>query len=106
MNVPWQRPVTGFVLFNVLGVPLIGRGAWAAMESLRADAIALAVGVSVLAAVAILGMNAVLTLRADHAGVPPGVRAVLWAITALTFVLTIGTGFFSPLTLVWALATW
>ena len=106
METPWQRAVTAFVLFNAVGVPLIGRGAWGLMESIRDDAIALAVTVSVVAAAGILAVNAALTVWADRLGVPPGVRLALWAVTALTFVLTIGTGFFSPLTLVWALATW
>ena len=106
MENAWQRPVTAFALFNLIGVPLIGRGAWIAMDSLRADAILLAVAVSVGAALAILAVNVLLTLRVDRAGVPPVGRSLLWAVTAVTFLLPIGTGFFSPLTLIHALLTW
>lgn len=106
MQASWQGPVTGFALFNLVAVPLIGRATWIAMEALRADAILLAVALSVGAALVILSVNVVLTLRAERAGVPPAGRRLLWAVTALTFLLPIGTGFFSPLSLVHALLTW
>ena len=106
MNKPWQAPVTSFALFNLIGVPLIGQLAWLTMEGLRDGAVGLAVLVSVLTAMGIAGVNIYLTLKAVWADAPPGVKLVLWGITVLTFVLTIGTGFFSPLLLVWALITW
>ena len=106
MERAWQRAVTSFVLFNLIGVPLIGQMAWLVMEGLRDGAIGLAVLVSVLTAMGILGANVLLTLRADRAATPPGIKTVLWAVTVLTFALTIGTGFFSPLMLVWALVAW
>ena len=106
MRPRWQGPLTVFALFNLIGVPLIGRGAWVLMESLRVDAIMAAVAVSVGAALVILAANVLLTLRAERAGVPPVGRSLLWAVTAVTFLLPIGTGFFSPLMLIHALLTW
>lgn len=106
MERAWQAPVTTFALFNLIGVPLIGQIAWLAMEGLRDGAIGLAVLVSVLTAMGIAGGNLYLTLRARWAGVPPGIGLVLWAVTVLTFVLPIGTPFFSPLMLAWALVAW
>ena len=106
MGRAWHSAVTAFVLFNLIAVPLIGQLAWLTMERLREGAIVAAVAVSVVAAVAILGVNALLTLRTGRAGAPQGVERALWAVTGLTFVLTIGTGFFSPVMLVWALLSW
>lgn len=106
MDKAWQRAVTSFVLFNLIAVPLIGQMAWLTMEGLRDGAIAMAVLVSVLVALAILGVNVVFSWKARRAAAPSGAQMTLWAITALTFVLTIGTGFFSPLMLVWALVAW
>lgn len=102
----WHAPVTLFALYNLIAVPIVGRAAWLAMQMLHGDGLLLAaVALSVVAALGILAGNVVLTLRAARAGVPEGGRTALWAITGLTFVLTIGTGFYSPLTLLQALVT-
>ena len=106
MEKAWQAPVTTFALFNLIGVPLIGQLAWLTMEGLRDGAIGMAVLVSVLVAMGIACGNVYLSLRARWAGASPGIMLVLWGVTALTVLLTIGTGFFSPLMLVWALVTW
>ncbi len=106
MDKAWQAHLTVFVLFNLVGVPLIGQLAWLTMEGLRDGAIALAVIVSVLTAAGILAANVLFTLRVGRAGAPQGVLLALWAVTGLTFALTVGTGFFSPVMLVWALVAW
>lgn len=98
------RPVTAFALFNLLGAPLIGRLVWLGMGALHGGgAMFGAVLLSVVAAAAILCVNLVLTRRAALGGLPkPGVMAMA-AVTLVTFGLTVGTGFFSPLNLIWAL---
>lgn len=106
MTQPWHRPLMVFALFNLIAVPLAGRATWVAMQALNADgAIAVAVLVSVLAALAILAVNALTTLWAGRTGVPPAGWRALWVVTGVTFALTVGTGFFSPLTLLQALVT-
>lgn len=104
MGRSWQQPVTAFALFNLIAVPLVGRGVWAAMLWLNAgQAVLVAVLLSVVAAFGILGVNAALTVRAARAGLPQAGRTTLWLVTGVTFALTIGTGMFSPLTLLHAL---
>lgn len=98
----WQTPLTFFVLFNLIGAPLIGRLVWLGMVNLDAGSMRLAaVLLSVLGATAILAVNVVLTRRSIAAGLPDPGGSILWIVTGLTFILTIGTGFFSPLTLIW-----
>lgn len=106
MTKSWRPAVTWFAVFNLVGVPLAGRLAWVVMSSLNANsAIVLAVAVSVLVAIGILGANIALTRWAVREDVPQTGARVMWLVTGLTFVLTIGTGFFSPLTLINALVT-
>lgn len=99
-----MSPVGAFILFNLIGVPVIGRLVWTGMGALHgAGATFGAVLVSVLAAAGVLAVNLLLTRRAARAGLAkPGVMA-LAAVTLVTFALTVGTGFFSPLNLIWAL---
>jgi hypothetical protein len=101
MKPTWQTPVTYFVLFNLLGAPLIGRGVWLVMQGLNAegDRIA-AVAVSLLAPIGILAVNALLTVWATREGLAKRGRAILWIITAGTFLLPIGFGTFSPVNLI------
>ncbi len=94
-------PVTWFALFNLIALPLIGRGIWAVMLALNADEMRLAgVLVSVLGLVAILGLNAWLTHWATRAGLPRRGQLVMWLVTGATFAVTIGFGVFSPISLV------
>ena len=74
------------------------------MEALEAqgDRFA-AVMLSLAVAAAILGANVLLIRWAERAGLPKVGQMVLWGITGLTFALTIGAGFFSPLNLIAAL---
>ncbi|MDT8345788.1 MAG: hypothetical protein RQ752_15285 [Thermohalobaculum sp.] len=99
-----MTPLTGFVLFNLIGAPLIGRLVWLGMGALHGQgAVPGAVALSVVAAIAILAANLALTRAAARAGLPKSGVMALGAVTLLTFGLTVGTGFFSPLNLVWAL---
>ena len=102
---PAAKPaVTWFALFNLLAVPLVGRGIWALMLSFeRGDLRLASVLLSVLGAVAILGVNAWLTRRATLAGLGRAGQMVMWIVTGLTFAVTIGFGTFSPINLVIAL---
>lgn len=97
----WQTPVTYFVLFNLLGAPVIGRGIWLLMQNLNAegDRIA-AVAVSLLAPIGILAINVLITLWAIREDLPRRGRAILWIVTGGTFILPIGFGTFSPVNLV------
>ena len=96
-----KAPVTWFALFNLIALPVIGRGIWAVMLSLNADDYRLAgVLVSVVGLVAILGVNAWLTRWATLAGLPRRGQMVMWLVTGLTFATTIGFGVFSPINLV------
>ncbi len=98
------QAVTWFTLFNLIAVPLIGRGVWALMLAFaREDFRLVSVLVSVLGAVAILGVNAWLTRRAARAGLGRRGQMVMWLVTGGTFALTIGFGTFSPINLLIAL---
>jgi len=104
MTRSWQAPVTWFALFNLLGAPFAGRAVWAAMQVLHgAGDTGLAVLLSVLVAVGILGVNAGLTWWATRAGLPRRGQMALWLITGGTFALTIGVGMFSPINLIFLL---
>lgn len=95
---------SAFILFNLICVPLVGRLVWLGMGALHGQGTVVgAVLLSIVAAGAILSANVVLTRRAALGGLHrQGVMAMA-AVTLLTFGLTVGTGFFSPLNLVWAL---
>ena len=99
-----MSPVALFAIFNLLGAPLIGRLVWMGMGALHgAGSAAGAVGLSVLAAFGILATNVVLTRRATLASVPKKGVIAMALVTLLTFGLTVGSGFFSPLNLLFAL---
>ena len=102
---PAAKPaVTWFALFNLIAVPLAGRGIWALMFSSEREALRLAsVLLSVAGAVAILAVNVWLTRRATLAGLGRGGQMAMWIVTGLTFAVTIGFGVFSPINLVIAL---
>jgi hypothetical protein len=96
----WKAPVAWFALFNLLAAPFIGRAAWFFMQQLNAEQARIgAVALSLVAAVGILAVNSFLTLRAMRSGIPQIGYQVMWLITGLTFVLTIGFGSFSPVNL-------
>ena len=96
-----KAPVTWFVLFNLLATPFVGRAVWYFMQQLNAEQARLgAVALSLAAAIGILAVNSLLTWRAMQSGIPRTGYQVMWLITGLTFVLTIGFGFFSPINLV------
>jgi hypothetical protein len=99
-----MSPLSAFALFNLVGVPVIGRLVWLGMGALHgAGSVFGAVLLSVAAAVAILAVNVILTRKAAMVGLPKKGVIALGLITFLTFGLTVGTGFFSPLNLLWAL---
>ena len=101
MTQPWHTPVICFVLFNLLGAPLVGRTIWLIMQGLNAEGgILAAVALSLAGAVGILAVNAYLSVWAGRTGVPRKGLMALWLITGGTFVLTIGFGTFSPINLV------
>jgi hypothetical protein len=101
-----KTPVTWFVLFNLIALPLIGRGIWTLMLALNADELRLAgVLVSVLGTLLITLINAWLTQWATWAGLPRRGRMAMWLVTGLTFALTIGLGVFSPINLLIMLVT-
>ena len=96
----WKAPVTWFALFNLLAAPVIGRAVWFVMAGLNAeDARLAAVGMSLVGALGILGVNVWLTWWATRAGLPRRGQMALWLITGGTFAITIGFGVFSPLNL-------
>lgn len=100
---PRPDPITLFVVFNLVAVPIIGRLAWAAMGGLHAGGSAgAAVVLSMSTAGGILAVN-ILLARATARHAKPLARRVLIGATAVTFALTIGTGFFSPVNLLLAL---
>lgn len=100
----WQTPVIYFVLFNLLGAPIIGRGIWLLMQNLNAEGdLIAAVAVSLLAPIGILAVNVLITLWATREDLPRRGRAILWIITGGTFILPIGFGTFSPVNLLIAL---
>jgi hypothetical protein len=100
MKPTWQTPVSYFVLFNLLGAPLIGRGVWLVMQGLNTEGDRLAaVAISLLAPIGILAVNVLLTLWAIREALPKTGRAILWIVTAGTFLLPIGFGAFSPVNL-------
>lgn len=101
----WHRPVTLFVLFNLIAAPVIGRLTWMAMLRLAEDLRLWSIVISVVVPFTILTVNAWLTVRASRGGVPGKGRAAMWILTGATFALTIGTGFFSPVSLIHALLT-
>jgi len=100
----WKAPVTWFALFNLLAAPAIGRLVWLVMAGLNADGARFAaVGMSLVGALGILGVNVWLTWWASRAGLPRRGQMALWLITGGTFAITVGFGVFSPVTLVIAL---
>lgn len=100
MPAAWKVPVAWFVLFNLLAAPFVGRAVWFFMQQLNAEqARGVAVALSLVAAVGILAVNSYLCWQAMRAGIPRLGYQVMWLITGLTFVLTIGFGFFSPINL-------
>ena len=104
MKPTWQTPVVYFVLFNLLGAPVIGRGVWLAMQGLNAGGDRLAaVAVSLAGAIGILAVNVLITLWASREGLPRRGRMILWLVTGGTFILPIGFGIFSPVNLLIAL---
>ena len=104
MKPTWQTPVVYFVLFNLLGAPLIGRGVWLAMQQMNTDdARIIAVALSLAAAIGILAINAIISIWSGRQGLPRNGQRILWLITGGTFVLTVGFGTFSPINLVIAM---
>lgn len=104
MQAPWIKPLSLFAAFVLIVTPLIGRLAWVAMEGLNEDGnLVSAVALSLAVTLAILAGNVLLLRPAVAAGLPMPGPPILWAVTVLTFGLTIGTGFFSPVNLVVAL---
>jgi fatty acid desaturase len=100
----WQTPVVYFVLFNLLGAPLIGRGVWLLMQEMNAGGgRIIAVALSLAAAIGILAVNAMISIWSGREGLPRRGQRILWLITGGTFVLTIGFGTFSPVNLVIAM---
>lgn len=96
-----KAPVTWFALFNLIALPLIGRGVWALMLALDAGGLQLvAVLVSLAATVAILGVNVWLTRWATLEALPRRGQMAMWLVTGATFAVTIGFGVFSPINLV------
>jgi hypothetical protein len=104
MSAPWKTPVAWFTLFNLLAAPLIGRAVWYFMIQLNAgEARFAAVVLSLAATIGILAVNAWLTLSAMRGGIPRIGYQVMWVVTGLTFVLTVGFGSFSPINLLIAM---
>jgi hypothetical protein len=100
----WQTPVVYFILFNVLGAPLIGRGIWLLMQQMNAaDSRIFAVALSLAAAISILAINAMISIWSGREGLPRSGLRILWLVTGGTFLLTIGFGTFSPINLVIAM---
>jgi len=99
-----MSPVTAFILFNLVGAPVAGRVLWLGMGALHGQGATFgAVLLSMAGAGAILAVNVVLTRRAALGGLhKQGVMAMA-AVTLVTLGLTVGTGFFSPLNLAFAL---
>ena len=104
MKPTWQTPVICFVLFNLLGAPLIGRSVWLLMQEINTDdGRIIAVVLSLATAVGILAVNAMTCIWSGRQGLPRDGLRILWLITGGTFVLTIGFGTFSPINLVIAM---
>ncbi len=97
----WKAPATWFAFFNLLVAPIGGRVVWYFMllwnnEDLRMMSILL----SIVGAVVILGVNVYLTRWARVSGMPRIGLTAMWLITGVTFLITIGFGFFSPINLI------
>jgi len=96
----WKAPVAWFALFNLLAAPFIGRAIWFYMIQLNAnEARMAAVALSLVGAIGIVAVNTLLTLWAMRAQIPRIGAQVMWLVTGLTFILTVGFGSFSPINL-------
>ncbi|MEM7178177.1 MAG: hypothetical protein AAF503_10765 [Pseudomonadota bacterium] len=101
MTPPWFRPLSLFVIFNLVAVPVAGRLAWDAMLRVTQSHGTLAgAGLSLVVTAAILAINVLIFRRAKAAGMPKAGQMVLFLIIGLTFATPIGTGKFSPVNLI------
>lgn len=101
MTPPWFRPLSLFIVFNMVVVPITDRLAWDGMLQLTASHGPLAgVGLSLAAAAAILVANILIYNYARSSGLPGLGQMVLFVLIAVTFALPIGTGRFSPVNLI------
>ena len=98
MTPDWFRPLSLFIAFNLVVVPIAGHLAWDGMLRLNASQGPLvAVILSLVVAGGILAVNVLLTRATVRAGLPKLGEFILWIVTGITFVLPIGTGRFSLL---------
>ncbi|MBY8977282.1 hypothetical protein KHP62_15810 [Rhodobacteraceae bacterium NNCM2] len=97
MTPPWFRSLSVFAVFNLIVVPILGRVAWDMMLGLHETHGSLAaILVSLVTAAVILLINVVIFQWTKAAGLPRPGQMILFIIIAVTFVLPIGTGRFSP----------
>ncbi|MEM9045765.1 MAG: hypothetical protein AAGC81_13835 [Pseudomonadota bacterium] len=100
MTPPWFNAVSSFAVFNLIVVPIVGQFAWQGMARLTESHGPLGgMMLSLLVVAAILGANIALYRWAARTGMPKLGLMVLFLIIGITFVLPIGTGDFSPITL-------
>lgn len=106
MTPDWFRPLSLFILVNLVAVPIADHLTWDAMLRLNASYGPLvAVLLSLVTAAAILLVNVTLIRTAVRAGLPKLGELALWVVAGLTFVLPISTGRFSPLNFLVSLAS-
>jgi len=97
----WKVPAAWFALFNLLAAPVLGRVIWFVMLQFNNEDLRLvSIVASLVGAVGILAVNVYLTLWARHAHVPGTGLLIMWLVTGVTFLFTIGFGVFSPINLV------
>jgi hypothetical protein len=100
MRPAWQIPIIWFTLFNLVAAPFIGRAIWFFLQLLNTDTLRIAaVALSLAGAIGILATNSALTIWDARGGLPKNGERVMWLVTGVTFLLTIGYGTFSPINL-------
>ncbi|MEM9098861.1 MAG: hypothetical protein AAGC79_10085 [Pseudomonadota bacterium] len=106
MTPPWFKAVSAFAIFNLIVVPILGEFAWQGMTRLTGSHGPFAgTMLSLLVVAAILGINILLYRWSVRSGLPKLGQMILFLVIAVTFVLPIGTAVFSPITLLFNLAS-
>lgn len=96
----WKVPAAWFALFNLLAAPVFGRVIWFVMLQFNHEDLRLvSILTSLVGVIGILAVNVYLTLWARRTGVPSIGLTVMWLVTGVTFLFTIGFGVFSPINL-------
>ena len=96
----WKVPAAWFALFNLLAAPVLGRVIWFVMLQFNNEDFRLvSILASLVGTILILAVNVYLTLWARRTGVPAIGLMIMWLVTGVTFLFTIGFGVFSPINL-------